>query len=206
MKATAAPIFYAIQVLRGLLPPEGLQAYRALGGLQAYPSRARNPDWLDFSTGSMELGAVAPDFAALMERLTGLGLWALVRGNPLRPGLRPRPRTGRGAPVCGGFIRPAGAPRGPAAVPAVHVRARRRVSCSRLARVGGPLEPGTQLEEAQDMALFGPQPRKEEPVPKPEPRVEPPAPRAPYSAPAPPPGPARRVEDTPMAMTTPKGS
>lgn len=68
VKPTAAPIFYAIQVLRGLLPPEGLKAYRALGGLQAYPSRAKNPDWFDFSTGSMGLGAVAPAFAALMDR------------------------------------------------------------------------------------------------------------------------------------------
>jgi pyruvate dehydrogenase E1 component len=68
VKATAAPIFYAIQVLRGLLPPEGLQAYRALGGLQAYPSRAKNPTWFDFSTGSMGLGAVTPAFAALVDR------------------------------------------------------------------------------------------------------------------------------------------
>jgi pyruvate dehydrogenase E1 component len=68
VKPTAAPVFYAIQVLRGLLPPEGLHAYRSLGGLQAYPSRAKNPDWFDFSTGSMGLGAVAPGFAALMDR------------------------------------------------------------------------------------------------------------------------------------------
>jgi pyruvate dehydrogenase E1 component len=68
LKPTASPVFYAIQVLRGLLPPEGLRAYRSLGGLQAYPSRAKNPDWFDFSTGSMGLGAVAPAFAALMDR------------------------------------------------------------------------------------------------------------------------------------------
>jgi pyruvate dehydrogenase E1 component len=68
VKPTAAPIFYAIQVLRGLLPPEGLQGYRSLGGLQAYPSRAKNPDWFDFSTGSMGLGATTPAFAALLDR------------------------------------------------------------------------------------------------------------------------------------------
>jgi pyruvate dehydrogenase E1 component len=68
VKPTAAPIFYAIQVLRGLMPPAALRAYRALGGLQAYPSRAKNPEWFDFSTGSMGLGAVAPAFAALMDR------------------------------------------------------------------------------------------------------------------------------------------
>ena len=68
VKPTAAPVFYAIQVLRGLMPPGGLRAYRSLEGLQAYPSRAKNPDWFDFSTGSMGLGAVAPAFAALMDR------------------------------------------------------------------------------------------------------------------------------------------
>jgi pyruvate dehydrogenase E1 component len=92
VKPTAAPIFYAIQVLRGLLPPEGLLAYRALGGLQAYPSRARNPDWFDFSTGSMGLGAVAPAFAALMDRYVvdrfgGPG--PAAPGEPAAPG-RPR--------------------------------------------------------------------------------------------------------------------
>jgi cytoskeletal protein CcmA (bactofilin family) len=58
------------------------------------------------------------------------------------------------------------------------------------------------------MALFGQQPKKEDPVPKPEPRVEPPIPRvpAPTPTPAPPPGPVRRVEETPMTMSTPKGS
>jgi pyruvate dehydrogenase E1 component len=68
VKPTAAPVFYAIQVLRRLLAPEGLLGYRSLGGLQAYPSRVKNPDWFDFSTGSMGLGAVAPAFAALMDR------------------------------------------------------------------------------------------------------------------------------------------
>jgi pyruvate dehydrogenase E1 component len=98
VKPTAAPIFYAIQVLRGLLPPEGLLAYRALGGLQAYPSRAKNPDWFDFSTGSMGLGAVAPAFAALMDRYLAdhrLGP-AAPPGGP-GPGARPasgaRPRN-----------------------------------------------------------------------------------------------------------------
>ncbi len=94
VKPTAAPIFYAIQVLRGLLPPEGLKAYRALGGLQAYPSRAKNPDWFDFSTGSMGLGAVAPAFAALMDRYVADhfgGPGGVESGSPPVPaGSRPR--------------------------------------------------------------------------------------------------------------------
>lgn len=56
------------------------------------------------------------------------------------------------------------------------------------------------------MALFGQQPRREDPVFKPEPRVEPPPERPAPPTPASLPGPARRVEDMPMATTNPKGS
>ena len=41
---------------------------RARGGLQAYPSRTKDPDDVDFSTGSVGLGAVAPLFAAVARR------------------------------------------------------------------------------------------------------------------------------------------
>jgi cytoskeletal protein CcmA (bactofilin family) len=52
------------------------------------------------------------------------------------------------------------------------------------------------------MALFGQQPRKEEPVTKPEPRVESPSERGVTF----PPGPVRRMEEQTMAMTQPKPS
>ena len=93
VKPTAAPIFYAIQVLRCLLPPQGLQRYRSLGGLQAYPSRTKNPEWFDFSTGSMGLGAVAPAFAALMDRYIADhfgGPGPAADDQPSTPGVRPR--------------------------------------------------------------------------------------------------------------------
>jgi pyruvate dehydrogenase E1 component len=93
VKPTAAPIFYAIQVLRGLLPPEGLQAYRALGGLQAYPSRVKNPEWFDFSTGSMGLGAVAPGFAALLDRYVADRLGGPGPAAPGQPAPAARPRN-----------------------------------------------------------------------------------------------------------------
>ena len=93
VKPTAAPIFYAIQVLRGLLPPEGLLAYRSLGGLQAYPSRAKNPDWFDFSTGSMGLGAVAPAFAALMDRYVHDRFGGPGTPEPGQPPAAARPRN-----------------------------------------------------------------------------------------------------------------
>lgn len=53
------------------------------------------------------------------------------------------------------------------------------------------------------MALFGQQTRKDDPVLRPEPRVEPPVERPSFPAQ---PLPVRGVEETPMAMSTPKGS
>jgi pyruvate dehydrogenase E1 component len=67
-KAHASPAFYAIQFLRGRLPAERLRTLRAFGGLQAYPSRRKNPDVVDLSTGSMGLGAVMATFGALATR------------------------------------------------------------------------------------------------------------------------------------------
>ncbi len=65
VKPHASPVFHAIQYLLGQLPQEYLTQLRRYGGLQAYPSRTKDPDPVDFSTGSVGLGAVAPAFAAL---------------------------------------------------------------------------------------------------------------------------------------------
>ena len=68
VKPHASPVFHAIQFLLGNLPPEKLTEFRAYQGLQAYPSRTKDVDPVDFSTGSVGLGAVAPNFAALTAR------------------------------------------------------------------------------------------------------------------------------------------
>lgn len=68
IKPHASPAFHAVQYLLGRLPREYLTTLRAYGGLQAYPSRTKDPDDVDFSTGSVGLGAVAPAFAALAHR------------------------------------------------------------------------------------------------------------------------------------------
>src|SRR5881409_2859592 len=68
VKAHAAPAFYAIQYLRGRLPAAALAELRSFGGLQAYPSRRKNPEVVDISTGSMGLGAVQATFGALASR------------------------------------------------------------------------------------------------------------------------------------------
>ncbi len=65
IKPHASPAYHAIQYLLGQLPKEMLTELRAFGGLQAYPSRTKDHDPVDFSTGSVGFGAVAPAFAAL---------------------------------------------------------------------------------------------------------------------------------------------
>lgn len=67
VKPHASPVYHAIQYLLGNLDPEYLKSLRGFHGLQAYPSRTKDPDGVDFSTGSVGLGAVAPNFAWLTE-------------------------------------------------------------------------------------------------------------------------------------------
>jgi pyruvate dehydrogenase E1 component len=68
VKPHASPVYHAIKYLTGELDREYLTRLRSLGGLQAYPSRTKDPDVADFSTGSVGLGAVAPLFAAAARR------------------------------------------------------------------------------------------------------------------------------------------
>src|SRR5262252_5653994 len=68
VKAHASPAFYAAQYLRGRLSAGALRELRSFGGLQAYPSRRKNPDVVDLSTGSMGLGAVQATFGALASK------------------------------------------------------------------------------------------------------------------------------------------
>ena len=67
VKPHASPIFHAIQYLLGNLDRNYLERFREFHGLQSYPSRTKDPDGVDFSTGSVGLGSIAPNFAALVE-------------------------------------------------------------------------------------------------------------------------------------------
>ena len=64
IKPHASPVYHAIQYLLGNLEPDYLKRLRDLHGLQAYPSRTKDPDNVDYTTGSVGLGAVAPNFDA----------------------------------------------------------------------------------------------------------------------------------------------
>ncbi|MGI8477161.1 MAG: 1-deoxy-D-xylulose-5-phosphate synthase N-terminal domain-containing protein [Thermomicrobiales bacterium] len=68
IKPHASPAYHAAQYLLGRLDAGKLTSLREFGGMQAYPSRTKDPDPVDFSTGSVGLGAVAPVFAAMAHR------------------------------------------------------------------------------------------------------------------------------------------
>ncbi|WP_131737616.1 transketolase-like TK C-terminal-containing protein [Actinomadura roseirufa] len=68
VKPHASPVLHAINHLLGELDAEYLTTLRAFGGLQSYPSRAKDPDPVDYSTGSVGIGATAPIWGALARR------------------------------------------------------------------------------------------------------------------------------------------
>src|ERR1700760_2162096 len=68
VKPHAAPVLHAINYLLGILEESYLTRLREFGGLQSYPSRAKDPDPVDFSTGSVGIGATATIWSALAHR------------------------------------------------------------------------------------------------------------------------------------------
>ena len=67
VKPHASPVFHAIQYLFGRQSRANLERFRALGGAQSYPSRTKDADDVDFSTGSVGLGVALTSFAALVQ-------------------------------------------------------------------------------------------------------------------------------------------
>ncbi|MFZ5751721.1 MAG: transketolase [Pseudomonadota bacterium] len=67
VKPHAGPVFHAIQYLMGNQTRERLMNFRGYGGVQSYPSRTKDVDDVDFSTGSVGLGAAMPIFASLVQ-------------------------------------------------------------------------------------------------------------------------------------------
>ena len=68
VKPHASPVLHAINYLLGELDETYLTRLRAFGGLQSYPSRSKDPDPVDYSTGSVGIGATAPIWGALARR------------------------------------------------------------------------------------------------------------------------------------------
>ncbi len=63
----------------GFLDERYLTRLRAFGGLQSYPSRLKDPDPVDFSTGSVGIGATATLWSALAHRYVA-GHFEVPRG------------------------------------------------------------------------------------------------------------------------------
>jgi len=76
VKPHASPVYHAIQYLLGRQSRDNLERFRGLGGAQAYPSRTKDADGVDFSTGSVGLGVAMTLFASLtQDLLVEHGLW-----------------------------------------------------------------------------------------------------------------------------------
>src|SRR6201996_9346328 len=67
VKPHASPIFHAIQYLIGWQTREKLEHFRGFKGAQSYPSRTKDSDDVDFSTGSVGLGVAQTLFASLVQ-------------------------------------------------------------------------------------------------------------------------------------------
>ncbi|XAS71368.1 pyruvate dehydrogenase [Micrococcaceae bacterium Sec5.1] len=68
VKPHASPVLHSINYLLGSLDEKYLTTLREFGGLQSYPSRAKDPDPVDYSTGSVGIGATAPIWGAISRR------------------------------------------------------------------------------------------------------------------------------------------
>jgi len=69
VKPHAGPVLHAINYLLGRLDRRYLTQLRAYQGLQSYPSRTKDPDPVDFSTGSVGIGATATLWASLARKV-----------------------------------------------------------------------------------------------------------------------------------------
>ncbi|MGU3493073.1 transketolase [Xanthobacteraceae bacterium A53D] len=67
VKPHASPIFHAIQYLLGRQSLEKMQNFRGYKGVQSYPSRTKDVDDVDFSTGSVGMGVAQTLFSSLVQ-------------------------------------------------------------------------------------------------------------------------------------------
>src|SRR5262245_1947921 len=79
VKPHASPIFHAIQYLLGRQSEEKLAAFRGYKGAQSYPSRTKDTDDVDFSTGSVGLGVAQTLFSSLVQDYVRAHGWAAGR-------------------------------------------------------------------------------------------------------------------------------
>jgi len=79
VKPHAAPNFHAIQYLLGRQTRDKLEKFRGYRGAQSYPSRTKDVDDVDFSTGSVGLGVAQTLFSSLAQDYVRAHGWGLDR-------------------------------------------------------------------------------------------------------------------------------
>ncbi|WP_296579831.1 transketolase [Phreatobacter sp.] len=79
VKPHASPNFHAIQYLLGQQTREKLENFRGFKGAQSYPSRTKDIDDVDFSTGSVGLGVAQTLFSSLAQDYVRAHGWGLDR-------------------------------------------------------------------------------------------------------------------------------
>jgi len=75
VKPHAAPIFHAMHYLMGNMTREKMENFRGFGGVQSYPSRTKDIDDVDFSTGSVGLGVAITSFASMIQDYVQAKSW-----------------------------------------------------------------------------------------------------------------------------------
>jgi pyruvate dehydrogenase E1 component len=83
VKPHAAPNFHAIQYLLGRQSRDKLEGFRGYKGAQSYPSRTKDTDDVDFSTGSVGLGVAQTLFSSLAQDYVRAHGWGQeINGKP----------------------------------------------------------------------------------------------------------------------------
>jgi pyruvate dehydrogenase E1 component len=85
VKPHASPNFHAIQYLLGKQTRDRLEQFRGYKGAQSYPSRTKDTDDVDFSTGSVGLGVAQTLFSSLVQDYVRAHGWGQEIDGKVRP-------------------------------------------------------------------------------------------------------------------------
>ncbi|WP_434058512.1 transketolase-like TK C-terminal-containing protein [Coralliovum pocilloporae] len=75
VKPHASPVFHAMHYLMGNQTREKMENFRGYGGVQSYPSRTKDIDDVDFSTGSVGLGVGITALASMVQDFIKAKSW-----------------------------------------------------------------------------------------------------------------------------------